>query len=344
MISWLVSWRAVRFLGKVATRLLAAVGLGLGLLRLVYLRRVGVRISEGGLVRVRVRATVTTIRKVSVKASRSLPAVGHRPRALRRSGPKLATVRCHGQTSRTCRAGRAGRVQGECRDIERTVQGGCREGTGRVQGGWVECREGRVHLRHELSTGGRSAWPPCAPLGPDITWPWCVVRSVHPASITGPAPQLPHWRASGNSKLSSCFFCITCQSTQVKRDGSAHRHISGHRARGQPVTSWTLRATGSSVFPSTYFSKLSADTCAAMSRSGKGRAASQPPCPCSGQKHPPPSAASRPSFLADAAVSASAARPACLPRSVTLLTTYFSRQSSHVAWLAAHVIPRGASS
>ena len=58
-------------MGKVATRLLAAVGLGLGLLRLVYLRRVGVRISEGGLVRVRVRATVTTIRKVSVKASRT---------------------------------------------------------------------------------------------------------------------------------------------------------------------------------------------------------------------------------------------------------------------------------
>ena len=41
--------------------MLAAVGHGLGLLRFVYLGRVGVRIPEGGLVRVGVTVTVTTI-------------------------------------------------------------------------------------------------------------------------------------------------------------------------------------------------------------------------------------------------------------------------------------------
>ena len=60
-----------------------------------------------------------------------------------------------------------------------------------------------------------------------MTCPWCVVRSVHPASITGPAPQLPHWRASGNSKLSSFFFCTTCQSTRVKRGNT--RRASTHQ-------------------------------------------------------------------------------------------------------------------
>jgi hypothetical protein len=60
---------------------------------------------------------------------------------------------------------------------------GCRERAGRVLGGRVQgaCRAGagRVDLGHELSTGGRSALTP-------MTWPWCVVRSLHPSSVTGP--------------------------------------------------------------------------------------------------------------------------------------------------------------
>ena len=43
-VSWSVSWLVSK-----AGRLLAAVGLGLGLCRLAYLRRVGARIPEGGL-------------------------------------------------------------------------------------------------------------------------------------------------------------------------------------------------------------------------------------------------------------------------------------------------------
>ena len=46
-------------------------------------------------------------------------------------------------------------------------------------------RAGRVDLGHELSTGGRSALAP-------MTWPWCVVRSLHPSRVTGPQPQRPH--------------------------------------------------------------------------------------------------------------------------------------------------------
>ena len=102
-----------------AARLLAAVGLGLGLLRLVYLRRVGVRISEGGLVRVRVRATVTTIRKVSVKASRTNLLLA----CCWPSAPSAAAV---GSQGGHCEMSRANQPH-----LSRRA---CREGAGRVQG------------------------------------------------------------------------------------------------------------------------------------------------------------------------------------------------------------------
>eukprot|EP00964_Phaeocystis_antarctica_P124962 scaffold88602_cov64-Phaeocystis_antarctica.AAC.4 len=171
------------------------------------------------------------------------------------------------------------------------------------------------HRRHELSTGGG----PPSPFGvARLTRisPWCVVRSPQPSSRTGPQPQRPHCRASGSSMLSSCRLSITC---------------------------FTRLAAGSSALACTYSLKAASDTCNAMSRSLKGRAASQP-WPCSGQKHSPPSSASRPSSFAIVAASAFAASRLDLASVPALETTYVSRQLSHVEWLAAHVILFGESS